>query len=172
MERVSKRFILYNTHEEKVRESDFDELKEKLQFTRYEMMNELKEFRGNLIRYSYMVRNGLCILSEKILNKNELSHDILRKRNEFKSTEKMLNRQKRAVFKFNNFSQLIMNNDDDGEEEDSDYGSEKNELETIAATTEQMEEDIEDYNNNNNVDHHSNQDDASIKQNQSDNIEE
>jgi hypothetical protein len=169
MERVSKRFILYSSRDEKVRESDFDELKEKLQFARYEMMNGVKEFRENLIRYSSMVRDGLLIVSDKVLNKKELSHAILRKRNEFKSTQKMLNRQKCTLFKFNNFSQLIVNNEDDytDEEEESAYGSIKNEFETNAPTTEQMEEDTEIYNNveSNQIKmDQSNQDDVSIKQ--------
>jgi hypothetical protein len=158
MERVAKRFILYSTRDEKVKESDFDELKEKLQFARYEMMNGVKEFRENLIGYSGMIRNGLYILSEKVFSKKDLSHNILRKRNEFKLTQRMLNRQKRAVFKFNNFNQLIMNNDEDvDEEDDSDYESEKFESETNLVNT--------GYYNNYNFNKQSNQDDVSLKRN-------
>jgi hypothetical protein len=131
MGRVSKRFLLYYNHgreEEKVRESDFDEVIEKLQFTRYEVMKEIKNFRENLIRYSTGVRSGLSIISDKFFTAcqepEKLSESLKIKRKTFVSTNKLIEQQKRLVFKFNNFTQLLHTDKyEDDEDETTTSGS-------------------------------------------------
>ena len=69
MGRVVKRFLLHNNREnEDIRESDFDELKQDVQMIRFEMLNNLKNNREDMLRYITILHNGMSILGDYLFD--------------------------------------------------------------------------------------------------------
>jgi hypothetical protein len=111
MERVVKRFLLYNQNENvHVKESDFDELRDKMNMTRYEMMNNIKSMRESFIGYAHLLYNGFSLLSNKFtksdMKKHNFSYATLSNLNMFKNSSKMLNKQLKSIDEFNNFTKM------------------------------------------------------------------
>jgi hypothetical protein len=140
MERVVKRFLLYNQNEHvQVKESDFDHLRDKMNMTRYETMNDIKSMRESLMGYANLLFSGFNILSNKFtkseMRKHNYSFETLNKLNMFKNSSKMLKKQLKNIDEFNNFSkmfQMVAEN-------------KKEDFKTESDSDDEIEKDFEDY---------------------------
>ncbi len=122
MERVAKRFLLHSSREfEEVKESDFDELKQNVQFARNELISDIKIMKDNLRRYASIVHKGLAMLGEKHIKTNVGNQENKEKLKRFHS-----------YGKFN----LILDDDNDKVENDKDSKKNKFQL-TITSAPEE-----------------------------------
>ena len=65
MSRITNRFLLQNhREEEKINESDLDDVKQTVKLVRYDIMNDLCLFNENLKRYSRILHTGLSLIGE------------------------------------------------------------------------------------------------------------
>ena len=144
MERVVKRFVLYNQNEHvEVKESDFDELRDKMNMTRYETMNDIKSIRESLVNYANLLYCGFNLLSNKYTKSDMKKHDFtfstLSKLNIFKKHSQMLRKQTQSVNEFNNFSRMFQ------KVADNNINNKEEVFKTESDSEDEIGKDLEDY---------------------------
>lgn len=87
MERVSKRFLLHNLREENIKESDFDQLKQDVQTSKVEMINDAQRLNENITRYAQLLHKGLELIGSYFINEYKNNLESVRKFEYFKSCE-------------------------------------------------------------------------------------
>ena len=94
MSRISKRFILHNNREEeKIIESDLDDIKQSVQSVRYELMNDLSLFNDNLKRYSRLLHTGLSLIGEYFVNEYQTDDVDIKRFEKFRSHDSAQNKE-------------------------------------------------------------------------------
>lgn len=87
MQRIVKRLLLHKQREnDDFNDLDFDELKQDLQMIRYEMNNDSKKAREEIIQVLNHINLGIKIIGEEVF-KSDINTDLAKKFKEFKSTE-------------------------------------------------------------------------------------
>jgi hypothetical protein len=87
MQRIVKRLLLHKQREnDDFNDLDFDELKNDLQMIRYEMNNDSKKAREEIIEVLNHINLGIKIIGEEVF-KSDINTDLARKFKDYKLTE-------------------------------------------------------------------------------------